>query len=372
MRNDTKAIRILTGAAFPGGANALAPVIKALSGKYNIELLSSASATTCFKKNNLAPLNLGHSLSGYVDKFTKLFSNGKYALVLSALCSESNSFEAELVSTARRFGLPTIMLMEYWTAIGCLLETHAQPDLVCVIDEYSKTLVDAIPGMVGKTRVTGQPWYDGLIQDIFNPDEKKNTRRLVGVPNDAYLISFMSQPVAYHYLDKRGQSSMGYTEHTILLAILDALKMISANRNIYLLIKLHPRDIVSDFDYLKKINSGATVVLDANYDHRRIMYSSDLVLGMFSSAIVEAVYMRKPVLSIQIGLRVKNPCIFTGFGYVKTITVQDELTRILEKVVVDGDTSEFDKMINTTMSTAQNATNNIVRIIERMVGNGSI
>jgi hypothetical protein len=118
---------------------------------------------------------------------------------------------------------------------------------------------------------------------------------------------------------------------------MDALRAATAasGRKVHVVVKPHPNETFDAYSDLIAAKSGGLVSasVDAAVHPVKLCQAVDLVCGMSSMVLVEAVILGLPVLSVQIGLRHDNPFILDKKGVVRSILerreLQDKLTGYL-------------------------------------------
>jgi len=154
---------------------------------------------------------------------------------------------------------------------------------------------------------------------------------------DARTIVFASEPLTEDQGSTRAAKNyFGFTETSILNELFSALKKVSLNKkNIYLIIKPHPRESIEKFHKIIRENKTEkfTIKLIKTCSVWELMKASDLICGMFSMFLIEAAILKQPVLSLQIGAGKKSQFILEKRGILKPIKSQRELQREIKKAL---------------------------------------
>jgi hypothetical protein len=150
------------------------------------------------------------------------------------------------------------------------------------------------------------------------------------------VITFASEPLSKVYKETDcSPHFLGYNERTILKELLSSLQEIQSRnpaRTTALVIRLHPKQEDGDLVDLTDMGEGGNIriLFDRSIDGALLIAASDLICGMSSMFLIESFIMKKPVVSIQIGLNRKNPFVLDRMGALKSVLTQNELRRSLE------------------------------------------
>ena len=95
----------------------------------------------------------------------------------------------------------------------------------------------------------------------------------------------------------------------------------------HVVVKPHPNETFDAYSDLIAAKAGrlASASIDTAVHPVKLCQAVDLVCGMSSMVLVEAVILGLPVLSVQIGLRHDNPFILDKKGVVRSILERREL-----------------------------------------------
>jgi UDP-N-acetylglucosamine 2-epimerase len=202
---------------------------------------------------------------------------------------------------------------------------------------------------IDKIVVTGQPYFDWLSNN-FATESKKSSAAMK-------KIIFVSEPISQSY-----RNYLGYTEKTIFNELTSALNEISLKNKIKItvLIKPHPREHSDYFINFVKNNKSENlsfqVVQQSNF--LDLINQADIICGMSSMALLEAVILKKNVISIQIGLKRESPFILDVLGALKSVRRQCDLVLALAAVLIDKSKVQCD------FDFVPNAIKNVVAQIE--------
>lgn len=216
------------------------------------------------------------------------------------------------------------------------------PDEILVVNEVAKK--EAIQEGVPEDRIKcfGNPYY-GKVRK-FKPIVKK-----VELFESHQLsiwkktILFVSESIRFcddFPKNSKGISYLGFDEFTVLEDTLNTLRILSLQgenlSNVQFIVKIHPISPHDKFDAL--INSGQFDFLNIkvikNIDPLSLVYYTDLVVGMFSNLLIDALLMGKKVLRVQTGVNTVDLMKFdlvTSEAITETYLLQSELKEFLSQ-----------------------------------------
>lgn len=355
--NDRK--KILLFSRDPGGANTIFPLVGPLKKKgYVVLLYGKDMALKIYSDHGLSGLNIKDFMSGSdrgeIESWIRRISPDFIITGTSAY----DFTEKYIWHTAKKLNIPSFAILDSWINYGLRFSKYTifesarydkdkqhlfLPDKIMVMDEYAKgeMIKNGFDG--SSIAVTGHPYFEELLQMRLNfqPEDSGRLRNELGINVTDFLITFASEPISITYKEEDGQGFYwGYNEKTILTDILECLKCIApfyANK-ITLLIKLHPKEDLTyyadhiDNNGIDKIN----ILFNKETDALKLILSSDLICGMFSMFLTEAVILGKPVISVQTGLRRENPFILDTRDVLKSILTGKDLLNELNEIILEG------------------------------------
>ncbi len=96
---------------------------------------------------------------------------------------------------------------------------------------------------------------------------------------------------------------------------------------------------------------------------KEAILASDAILSMFSTVLVESLYLNRPSISIQPGLKVEDPLITNELGITLPIYRENEIPEVLSKLASDPDFQNKLAEKRAEFSKAQKATPKIKKLI---------
>ena len=343
----------------PGGANTIFPLIDKLKGKgYEVCLYGKNIALERYKKFGYTGINIIDCMMEIsVNCYMEFLKKEKPDFIITGTSADDFS-EKFLWKAAEELHIPTFAILDQWTSYGVRFSKYSMdqlgeyeankchdylPTKILVMDEFAKSelMQEGIHG--DQVLISGQPYFDYLSERSSTFQEKDiiEFRDHVGCTSEDILITFASEVISYTYGENDlSEHFCGYTERTIFKEILKVLTKILTieKKKVKLMIRPHPKEKADCYEEFLGAtgNDLFTIQKDAVSDAWLLMKASDLILGMSSMFLIEAVFFGKPVMSIQIGLKGKNEFILNERGIVNTILDSKELELRLRDAILHG------------------------------------
>ena len=364
----------------PGGANAVAPVIERLRGENRVRVQPLAYRQACasWSKRNLRFIELDETTSH--DHIVSLLRNQDTALLITGTSFNDVNLENRFIACGREIGLPSLAVLDFWSNYalrfsdgkGSLL---CIPDRIAVMDERARDemLGEGFPA--SRLAITGQPAFDDLApaRSRFTPARRQEIREALGVGPGEQLVLFASQPFSVVYgTDTADRLYPGFTEQAILNALVLALDEISGEHQepLVLLIRPHPRE---DATWLRSLSSRRIrVLVSKDYDPREVVMSADLVAGVNTALLVEACYLGCVTVSLQPGLRGRDPVPTNAWGVSQGVYSFEEIKSTVDEMLFDLVRREAVKSRLTRLKLDGEATRRVVRLAYQMIGLGTV
>jgi hypothetical protein len=309
----------------PGAACAIAPVIVSMreSDKYDLLVVGYKYSREVYKSRGIeystfCELGVGgignKQLSGFLEK-------QKPDLLLLGTSLFGDFLEKQLTILAREKEIRTLAVLDYWSNYWQRFsdpdgenKLKYVPDFIAIMDDFAKKEMINEGFDADKLVVTGQPYFDDIKDECgkFTELDRNNFLENLGVDAGGTFIVFASQPIEkYRGGNPEREDFLGFTEKTSRDALIDALNDIKnkSGAKFSLFIKLHPKEDLGGYNISKKCDFPVFVNQDA--DPRRLIFSADIVTGITSVFMIEAMFAGRPVISIQPNLS-KRDFLFTN------------------------------------------------------------
>jgi hypothetical protein len=378
MKSKRDRPRIMVISGDPGGARAMAPVVRELrkEARIHVDAYAYKQAHALWQALRIMHNCLSDSLS--FQEAEEVFRIGGCELLLTSTSFGGSEFEKMFISLARERGIPSITLLDTWGNYSQRFSDGEGriaflPDRIAVIDEraYQEMVEEGFSP--GRLVITGQPAFDDLHPRDQIP-RGRNRRMLFGkypVERDELLVLFASQPFSQIYgTDPSSPRYPGFDEGKVIRLLIRALDSLSAerNRDISLIIRPHPREDSAVYRELK--GERITVRVTGEGDSRDWILESDLVAGMNSILLVEACYLGVPVISLQPELRGKDLLPTNQAGLSMPVYHSGEIRPAVEGVLFNAPVREsiFSRLAG--MPRDGHATRRVMDLVYAMAGIG--
>lgn len=335
----------------PGGAEVLSLVLESQA-NYVYCLIGKDYACNIFDLHGLTYTRYqGNTREELFTFFDGLQKKAPASVVLTSAASvpELDMTEKYVWKWALSRSVPSIAVLDQWQNYKERFSgpngtdvCQYLPDIICVMDESARQSMvsDGLPAE--RIEVVGHPSLARLrrIMTDRRVTEKEAVRKSLGLTGDQQLVLFVSEPFSQVYGDRAG-----YTELTILEELISYLQerslLLKRNCNdIKLVVKLHPKNSAEVFEKFKNDHAGIwetlrPVVITGEIEKISVLAASDLVVGMASIMLMEAIALGKPTVSIQVGARLSNLCEAVNQEIIPFISTRDEMQAILNRLLDD-------------------------------------
>lgn len=331
-----------------GGANALLPLLEGWQQKFQVIIIC----------RDVVSESLGrHGVNG--STFAQVFGNDyerkdivqwleeiKPDLLITDTINLARVTESWVTyflwEQAGLRAIPSIAYVDCWWGYGIRFFPEPDsrkvvlPSMIVAIDDNAgiEMTHEGLPA--DRIKVLGSPRFEQILQYQARESkiETKTIAQDLGIRDGDLLLTFVSQPLGKDAVEK-----WGFNEETVFRAVLESIGSYPAYPEISslkLAVILHPEE---DEAVLRGIsvqyNPGLDIIFYQGKDALDIIVASDLVLGMASILLVEAVLMKKPVLSIQPGLKREDMLVTNRTGATKLITSIAELQSCLHPLLLE-------------------------------------
>jgi len=333
--------KVLCFSRDPGAANVIIPTVKALRGDPSITvvLYGKDVALKKYREYDLVSLDIAKEVQHItLASLCAFITRESFDVVVTGTTSNDVT-DRLLWQAAHAVGVPTVVILDQWlnyrarfcwepVGVRCAGGDLIMPDAICVMDDFAKMEMvrDGLPE--DRLVVTGHPYLEDVRIQTTSPSSRRAVLQKYGIALDSAVITFASEPLAESFPDAL---HYGYNQYTILDTLTCALDTVAQRlgKPVALVVRPHPRDSREHFVSYQRDSDVIKVVLDDDANLRELMYSSDVVTGMSSMFLLEAMVLHKPVISIQIGLNRDDPFMPARRGLTRTVTKQESLADTL-------------------------------------------
>ncbi|MDE6312065.1 MAG: hypothetical protein K2M46_00285 [Lachnospiraceae bacterium] len=345
--------KLLLFARDPGGANVIQSLLPHLTKEYKIQLYGKDVALERFCGAGLPVKDIAGEVSELLPSQLKEFLQKEQPdLVITGTSADDNT-EKYLWHGAEELEIPSIAILDQWINYGIRFSKYGVnemalyqkeksheylPTKICVMDIYAKQkmMEEGIGGE--RIAVTGQPYLSDFAEKVAKVKEqdKKNFRQRYA-PKGEKLIVFASEPLCSTYGENCDY--WGYTERSIFRELQELLTELTEREKckISVIVRPHPKENMVQWKSRLKDSPYVAYYLEQETDNQVVMSSADLIVGMSSMFLLESTLCRKPVLSLQIGLRSDrdNPFILEKIGVLQSAVTREAARGELEIFLKD-------------------------------------
>ena len=361
----------------PGSVNALSSSLIKLREDFKLEtLILSESPQKVFDDKNIAYKTLQqYDIKDLDPESTEyIFKKENPDLVLTGVSVNSN-IERYFIYIARTNNILSISMFEGYTFSTVRFKDEQinprfrfRPDFLLVLDKIAVEIMMKEGFKEEQLIITGHPAYDDLlkVKQSFNEQDFLKVRTDLGIEQDSYLTTFLSQPLLED-MQAGSLKDFGYTQVSVLSDLESALQSLDI-QNLTLLVKIHDREREESTKSAFK-GKLRKVLFDRKYDTRLAILASDLITGMVTNALIEAVYLDKDVVSLQPGLfeGYEDRLITNKLGLSIPVYKKDDIMRILKKVMHDERFKEELRQRRSKLSLDGKATERVVNFVYKLL-----
>ncbi len=289
----------------PGAANFIFDIPqKVLDEGLTSQLFVSGYASEYLSKRNIAFMEIDQDQNA-----DDILSEYSPKLIVVGTSQNPNSIGLDLIDNGKMMGIPTVGFID--TAADCELRfcgvsknpNKHEPDWIIVPDEYTKSALVKLGFSSVKIIVIQNPSYVRVINlaEKYNKIGKTKLRRKLN-------LNSISKPIIvyideyFNTLDTRLYKTEEYfftgrpgaeTRNEVILG--ELLSSIEYNKiDAFLIVRLHPKSDKSEYS-----NFDHDIDKFSSFDDPlELIYCADIVVGITSMLLMEAILLGKDVISI--------------------------------------------------------------------------
>lgn len=362
--------KVLLFARDPGGANTLVPLYEKLRQQYELMVYGKDVAVGWFKKEGIFCKDIRDECKKIDLDSIQLFLKSKNPYFIITGTSLDDYTERYLWKSAEALGLKSFAILDQWTNVGIRFSKYGykdcekyerarehpyMPHRILVMDRLAKEILQEEGIAEDRIWITGQPHFERIYKQY------ESGRKILD--ESEYNVLFVSEPITQDYEGGCDTCShCGYNEKSIFSSLHECLNEIaeSYHRRIRIIVKPHPREKEENWTNIINAARGGNIIAqcDTDSDKYDLLQSADLVCGMSSMLLLEAVICKKNILSIVVGLKGESPFILDRIHVCKSCRTKAELMSQLERMMNYGGTDiSFDYI--------KNPSENVIAYIER-------
>lgn len=349
--------KILLFSRDPGGANTIIPLVEPLKEKgYEVLVFGKDAALKRYETAGIKAIDIMEYLKEISLAEVGYFLDETAPDFIITGTSADDFVEKYLWERACKKGIKSFAILDQWINYGVRFSPYTsaelnkynqdkrhmyQPFKILVMDEYAKDEMLKEGFEIDKLEVTGQPHFDYIKARIqsFSEEEGFDLKNRLNIKSSQKTVLFASEPITESYGDINSRNYWGYTEISIFMELADACKNIQKNEgvDIKLIFRPHPKESLDKIeDLVKRIKGEVDILVEYKEESLMLASISDVVTGMSSMFLIEAMTIGKPILSIQIGLSKSDPFVFSRKGITITVLDKGSLYGQLRDLLVTG------------------------------------
>ena len=371
FRKREKMKNVVFFADHPAGAKAVAAVANKLieESKVVVTVIGHNFSKPIFEGVGLAyktieDFGLADISVHSVEKLLKAVSADLVIAGAGAQEGKANDIiELTCILASRNLGITSVTIFGDWQSYTkCFsdertgIKLDCMPDYVAIMDEYAKKEMIEKGLPENKLVITGNPAWDHLLEksQSFTDEEKEEVKRKIGL--DCQTLFFFASNMFHQF-----EATDGFWTMETLKLIINQIPTLPG---VGVVVRFHPRMPQQEKDQLKKVveESGTTMKVVDDIDSLALSLVADLTIIESSNTGIEAVYMRRPVISLQPGLKVKDNLVISRLGIVP-VGYEDEDCRRLLRDAVNPDYRDVLLKQSASFTNEEKATDNVVNLV---------
>ncbi len=266
----------------PGGAKPVLALVEILGSKLSAYKIISDREYNFYDqftvKVSKAQKTPSEELEGFSPDF--VFTGTSY----------TSKIELEYLNAAKKLSIPTFAFVDHWTFIrGRFNHFGAEifPDTVLVVDDEARKIAIEEGIEDRKLAILGNPYHTFL--ENWTPILQKEVfLNMLGLsPSDKKIVVFAPDPLS----NIKGAEIYGFDEISATTELSEVIE--ATAKSCHFVVNPHPNQNIMT---LKQALNGKAILAPSGIDVNTLIYYADVVIGFFSSFLIEASILKKPVL----------------------------------------------------------------------------
>lgn len=326
-----------------GSANAFVPVLSGVAARgYELAIIGFPGFTDPIARRGYRVTTVRDN----ADFLSALGENEDSELLLSGT-SEDAIGDGAVWAWARQAAVPSIGYVEswvnYWQRFSSSGEVKHRfdctPDIIAAVDETAARSIAQAGFAASRIVVVGNPAFDELT--LLDTESVAATRRALLGPERTRLVVFVSQPLSTicDASFSSGGERLGFSEQDAWTWLVHGITAAGGLRNqVHVAVRPHPRESSTDVErwVLPALQKGLSVQV-SSMDRLCMVAAADVVVGMNSILLYEALLLGTPVISLQPHRR--EPCELTDDRAGIEVAVDlSTACEVIESVLTRNDT----------------------------------
>lgn len=363
--------KILFFSRDPGAANVIIPVFKKMESNesLSLHLYGKEFALDKYKESNCDYVNLLDEVERCdLDHIKNLLLINGFDLVVTGTTTNDDT-DRLLWKAANDIGIPSLAILDQWIDYVERFTMRTDnsgmvlPRYISVMDEYASVKMRKLGFPEEIVVVTGQPYFEttaNLIEGISDNKLRKILDKYC-INDDEKVVLFAAEPLIESY---ENPLKRGYNQMTILSDLIPVIKDWAEEhqQRIVFCIKPHPRNDLSTLSTFIENGQNTFRSILTEESPQEMIKLSDAVIGMSSMMLLEATIASRPILSVQIGLSVREPFLLAQIGKSTPVYKKADLPSAVAKLLGGSDENN-----GLRFTYIEKATFNISSLIEKIV-----
>lgn len=328
-----------------GGVNALAPLLEACKTRYEVIVSGREQTSSYFAEKGFKIILPGEFSDEHGE--CHQFKDLSLDMVITDITYLSRYPEGKtcrkIWKMAALSGISSVCYVDNWFVSWqrfCLEGEKSPPeilpDYIAVLDEIVKSSLLSLGFTEKRVVVTGSPRFVVLAKEAREIDVAKrdSIRRDCGFSPQDFIIFFISEP-----LEQVWGLELGFTERTVLKDVFDVIGQLprEIKQKLVFIIVPHPEEDSAGLRaFAQSISAGIRLRFSDKNSVMSVMPAAHLVLGMSSMLLVEAVIMRLPVISLQMGAKREDMLITNKMAATLKLHSSRQLVPFLSRAINDS------------------------------------
>lgn len=351
MKRTTRSILFVAQDA--GGFQAIIPVFRRLQKRTTMRVAGVFGDVARVLPTSRG-LQLVHPEKVSDAKLRRVFDDFQPQIVVVGPSASATSLDKRAMQVARQRSIPIVMVtdncMNANLFFGKAGDAPLMPDRVCVMNAVCAKEVQKHHVPVSRLMVTGSPYFDTVKHSMEGAQQKKDTLLFICQPFTEFAAAFPG-------------AGYGYSEVDVFSDVVTAAQRLGTWKKI--VVRWHPRTRNRrKFDEIIR-QSALPIALDAASPLQRLIRTSSLVVGMNSTALMDAVLMGKPVVSYQPQLNREDALMTNAWGLSTLVTDPKKLPEAMRRAVRKNTSKHLSGLREKMLPSG--ATNRVIRVIEELL-----
>jgi hypothetical protein len=331
-----------------GGANALLPIIDKWTAKYEVIITGRKLVCDNLRRRGIKVHDyegLGWR-NGNCNKDSTWFEKISPNLVITDTIDLMRASEGEACrdfwELAQKYAILSIAYVDCWWGYDKRFILPGEvtppvlPNYIAVIDENAKKDILKSNYPEKMIAVLGSPRFEFISRHARKngKGKRKDLKARALSKSDNFIILFVSQPLEKVFGSSK---TYGFTEKTVLTKLLKALSGFpeQLKKKLSLIVLLHPEENGDGLSGMIRGKTEIDVTFRKEESPLDLILAADLVTGMSSILLAEAVIMGCLVISIQPNLKKEEILITNSIGATLSINDDEQLSNTLFEALVN-------------------------------------